>query len=261
MKSRWLILLGVAVFLATLIVHAPVAVLYGYLRPANFEVEVIGLDGTLGAGSAAAIVVDGRPLVRNLRWDLQGLSLLLGRLAFAVSADGDGLVAEGRVALPLWGGVELSDLRASGALRPLLATLSVVAPIEGQFGLDAQKVTVRGGLPVVAEGTLTIQRLSWNLGRNPLPIGDFQAQATTADDGIGVRIGTLGGPLDLGGDAHLRHDRGYDAHLQIKAKADAPAPLVNLLATLGAPDTQGYYHVRRQGQLDAAVPPAAGATD
>ncbi|WP_421794098.1 type II secretion system protein N [Hydrocarboniphaga effusa] len=251
MKKRWPILLGVLVFLYSLVMYAPLAVVYGYLKPEGSTVELRGVAGTLKQGSAAGVVVRGETAVRDLRWTMSVWQLLIGRAAFDFSGSGDGLVLEGHAALPVTGGVRLSDLRASGSVKPLLAALKLFLPIDGQLGLDAQKLVLDNGFPTQAQGSLTLNRLAWKLGREPLMIGDFQAEVVPADEGLAAKIKTLGGPLDASGEAALHADRSYDLHLQIRAKADAPQPLVNMLRTLGAADNQGYYHIRRKGQMES----------
>ena len=251
MKKRWLILLGVLVFLYALVMYAPLSVVYGYLKPEGSPVELLGVSGTPKQGSAAGVVVRGETAVRDLRWTLSAWQLLIGRAAFEFSGNGDGLVLEGHAALPITGGVHLSDLRASGSVKPLLSAFKLYLPIDGQLGLDAQKLVLHDGFPTKAEGSLTLNRLAWKLGRDPLMIGDFQAEVVPADEGLAAKIKTLGGPLDASGEAALHANRSYEMHLQIRAKADAPPPLVNMLRTLGAPDNQGYYHIRRTGQMEA----------
>jgi hypothetical protein len=258
MKKRWLILAGGLVFLYTLIMHAPVAVLVGHLRPETSRIDLIGPSGTLKSGTAAAVALDGRPIARNLSWTLRALPLLIARASFDVAASGDGLIIEGRASATPLGRIGLHDLRASGAIKPLAAALGLFAPLDGQLGLDAQAISISAGIPTEATGTITVNRLLWTLGRDPMPVGDFQAQIQTVDGKITATVTTLDGPLDVSGEGELDAQGRYQFHLQMRPKADAPPPLANMIRTLGAPDTQGYNHVRYSGTLPtAAVEPAA----
>jgi general secretion pathway protein N len=254
MKTRWLILSCVLVFLYTLITRAPLAVIYGHFKPAESVVELIGIEGDLHAGSASGLVVHNQTAVRGLQWTMRPWLLLLGRAGFHVAGTGDGLVLDGDVAQTLTGKTHIDGFRASGSVKPLLAAFKLFLPIDGMLGLDAQKLVLKNGIPTTAQGHIELNGLSWKLGREPMPLGDFTADVAPSDDGLAAVIKTVRGPLDVSGDAHLLADSSYEMHLQIKAKGDAPPPLVNMLSSLGAPDTQGYYHIRRKGQL---APPAA----
>ena len=266
MKLRWLLPLCLLVFVYTLVTRAPLAVIYPRLKPADAEVDVVGLDGSLARGSAAGVAVRGQSAVRDLRWELRPWQLLLGRAAFRVDGKGDGLLLDGEVAQTLFGELCFRDFRASGSIKPLLPrlrrerpALKLFLPIDGMLGLDAQTLVLRDGLPKTAQGRLDLDSLAWKLGREPLPLGDFAADVAPEADGLGALIKTKRGPLDVSGDAHLRADRHYEMHLQIRAKADAPPQLVNMLATLGAPDNQGFFHIRRSGDLAAPAAPVVQA--
>ncbi len=256
MKTRWLILLGLLVFLYALLFHAPVASLYAWLQPKNAppRVELYGLEGSLSQGRAAGIVANGRPALTDLSWHLRPLWLLLGRADFALSGGGIDALLEGGVSVLPSGGINLHDLRYSGALKPLLiAAGQAFVPMDGRVGLNVSQLKLRNGLPTTAEGTLNLQGLSWTLAKDPLLLGDFQAVVAPKPEGLVATISTLAGPLDASGEATLAQDRSYDLHLQVKAKAGANPMIVNLLRSLGQPDTQGYYHLRRRGSLAAAV--------
>lgn len=259
MNTRWLILLCVLVFLYTLLTRAPLAVIYGYLKPEQSPVELIGISGDLRAGSASGLVIANQTAVRDLQWTMRPWLLLLGRAGFHVAGTGDGVVLDGDVAQTLAGSTHVDDFRASGSVKPLLAAFKLFLPIDGMLGLSVQELVLRDGLPTTAQGRIELNGLSWKLGREPLSLGDFVADVAPSDDGLAAVVKTVRGPLDVSGDARLLADRRYEMHLQIKAKADAPAPLVNMLASLGAPDNQGYYHIRRQGQLAAPAAPVVQA--
>lgn len=251
MKTRWLVIAGVLVFLYTLVLHAPLALLHARFRPANAPVELVGVAGTLGQGSAAGLLLRGQTAVRDLQWRFRPGQLLLARAAFDVSAAGDGLLLDGRLALLPNGGVDLSDLRISGPLQPLLAATRLFLPLDGALGLELDTLQLRDGFLRRAQGRLALSGLAWKLGQDPLALGDFEAQIAPRGESLSAQIRSLSGPLEVSGEAELKPDRSYDLHLQLRAKADAPSPLVNMLRSLGQPDNQAFYHLRRRGQLTA----------
>lgn len=260
MKLRWLLLIGALVFVVTLVTQAPVAVLYAWLKPAG-GVQLMGLEGSVMQGRAAAVQVDGRVAMEDVVWTLHPLPLLAGRAAFDVSSGKDALLMNGRItAVP--GGFNADGLRATGALKQLLAAAGqAFLPVDGQAGLELTSLRVRKGLPQSAEGRLSIRGLSSQLGQ-PLLLGDFQADITPESDGIKALITTLAGPLDASGEARLKQDRSYTLDLRLRSKPDADPALVRMLPMLGKPDAQGNYRIQRGGRLaEPAPPPTADAPD
>lgn len=258
MKTRHLVLLGLAVFLVSLLLDAPVALLYAKLvrNPGTGPVP-LGLEGSLREGRAASLTLNGRPLVKDLHWRLRPLWLPLGRAAFRIDSGGE-LTLDGKAALLATGGIDLDDLRAAGPLKQLLAlTGDVGVPVDGQFGLDLDRARVRQGFVSRADGLVTINGLRWTLAKDPVVLGDFQMKLDSSKDGITGTLSSLGGPLDAGGELRIAADRSYVVDFQVKAKPGAEPLVQNLVRSLGQPDTQGYYHIRNTGNLGGAPAPAA----
>lgn len=251
MKTRGLLLIAALVFFYTLITHAPAATLYAWFTPKGAVpvVQLYGLQGTLASGSVSGISIKGRPAVQDLRWNLRPLWLLLGRADFHVEGGGTALTIDGGLSLLLTGGINLHDMEVSGLLKPLLTAIGQpYLPVDGRAQLQVETLKLRKGLPTAAEGVLNLQGLAWTLARDPLLLGDFQAVVSPQAQGTGAVVTTVGGPMDVSGEGQLSLDQSYDLHLQLKAKAGANPMILNLLHSLGQPDVQGYYHLRRSGQ-------------
>lgn len=249
MKPGGIILLGLLAFIATLLLHAPAALLYGWSVGRTPSAAVVhGLQGTLAEGGFDAVTVNGRPAFGSARWTLRPLWLLVLRLTADVEAGGDAVV-RGRVSRTPFGALRLSDVSAVGSVKALLAALGQPAmPVEGQARLDLPLVKLDHGEPVYAEGSAQIESFAWTLARDPLPLGSFTAELATDDKGINVKLGSGAGALELSGTATLAATHAYDVNLQMRARAPT-AQLQALLQSLGAPDAQGWYHFRRNGTL------------
>jgi hypothetical protein len=258
-KIRSLILIGVLAFLWTALLHAPAASLYAWFGPKAAQVQLFGLEGSLDEGKVQTLGVNGRPLLQNLRWSFQPWWLPLLRASFHLESAGSDLRLNGRAAL-VPGGINVAAAEASGNLKPLLGLAGFpFLPVDGRVHLQLDSLKLRHGFPAAVEGNAELHGLSFALGPNPVPLGDFkavlgtQAPATGTSTPAGIRIvvSTLGGPLDLSGEVHVQADRNYDYDLQLKAKPGADPGLANLLqgGSLGAPDPNGYYHLRNRGQL------------
>ena len=108
---------------------------------------------------------------------------------------------------------------------------------------------------------MTVRGLGWKLGRESVLLGDYAATLDNETGGVKAEIATLSGVLEISGKARLGDDRSYEVDLQMRPKPNAPPMVPNLVRTLGAPDSQGWYHVRRRGQLGPPpAPPTAAAS-
>jgi general secretion pathway protein N len=255
MKRRWLFVLGLGAFLVTLLLHAPAALLWSWAQQAPATGPVLhGVHGTLADGGFAAMTVNNRPVLREARWTLHPAWLALLRLSADIEAGGD-TVLRVNVSRSLLGKLRLAELNAAGSVKALLGSLGQPAlPIEGQARLDLPVLKLDAGLPVEARGSAELVNLQWTLAKEPLALGNFTADLSTDDKGIAVDMASGPGPLELSGTAHLAPDRSYDVHLQLRLRPQAPAQLQTLVQSLGQPDAQGWYHIRRNGTL--APPPA-----
>jgi len=246
------VLVGTLVFLGSFVLLAPVAHLYGWIKPrlGDARVEMRGLSGTLRDGNVAAVLVNGQPLVDKLHWRLSLGELLLARLGADLDARGN-LLLDGHVSKG-FNTLRARDLRLSAPAKPLLAAFGqAFLPINGQASLELTQLKLLGGWPSDVAGTLRIQGLAWTLGKDPVVFGDYEATLSRDGNDILALVHTLGGALEVNGDARAKPDRSYELHLQLRPKPDAPPLLPNLLRSLGEPDPQGYYHLRRQGKVES----------
>ncbi|MGB0956546.1 MAG: type II secretion system protein N, partial [Panacagrimonas sp.] len=133
MKPGKLILIGVVVFVSTLIWQAPVAHLYGWVmgdRPS--AVIARGLSGTPWNGQAAAISLDGKTVAQSLQWQFRPVQLLLGRFAVGIQSAADPIFS-GELHLNFFGPISLHEVRAGGSIAELLSYFPNAAlPADGQ---------------------------------------------------------------------------------------------------------------------------------
>lgn len=257
MKIRSLLLIGLGFLVVALLVQAPAASVYAWLKPKDrpLPVELFGLEGRLVDGRVAGIVRNGSTLVSDLRWQLQPVQLLLGRVGLALQSTRDPVLLDGKLSVSPLGTLRVAGLRANGGLRPLAAAAGFpFVPLDGQLGLDIRELRMAKGRLQQAEATVDLQGLAWALGQ-PTPLGDFRAEITTEDGNIVAQISSVSGPLDLSGEARLAQDQTYEVNLRARAKPGAPPMLPNLLMQMGPPDAQGFHTLKRQGLLPGAPPP------
>ncbi len=246
---RKLLLLAALVFGLTLISRTPAALLYSAFKPKDSRLQLHGLQGLWSEGALSGISLNGRLVAQDLRWQLQPLQLLLGRVALRITGGGQIATLEGSVANGL-GGLRLSDFRFAGAIKSLAASAGYAfVPVDGRAGGEIEKLIVSKGALNFAEGSIDLKNLAWTLAREPLLLGDFHADIKTAPEAITATISSPAGPLEASGFAMLAPDQSYDVDILLKPKPGSSEMLLNYLKTLGSPDPQGFYHLRQRGKL------------
>lgn len=252
MSKTRLSLLGVVTFAVALVATLPASRLLASAQtPA---LQIFGIDGTLASGSIQGIGGNHRPLLENLNWKLAPAQLLLLRLGFEVSGAaagaGDAEPFTARLSVSPLGRWRARDFKGGLGLHALAALAGqAYLPLEGNAAADFSELSWKPGQPLEARGTLRLTDLRWTLAQAPLALGDFEAVVTPKGDTLEVKLSALSGPLEVTGEATYKADRSYEAHIQLRPKPGADPALQNLLRTLGPPDTQAWYHLRRNGTL------------
>jgi general secretion pathway protein N len=252
MKRAYLILAGTAALLLGLLIYAPAATVLGWLLPAPpvLPVTLKGVSGTLAHGEIAGLVHQNRTVVRRLRWQWAPLPLLTGRLAAHIQGESEDILFNARLALRPGGRLELREAQAAGSIKSLLAAAGQpFVPVDGRWGLQAAELDLADNWPVRASGRFSVENLAWTLSREPLALGRFEATIETQDERIVLSIRSPSGPLEAEGGATLLPERRYQLALRLRPRPEASPLVRNLLAGSGAPDAQGWYTLRQQGQV------------
>lgn len=250
MNRKWYIAIAVTVFVANLIAQAPAATLYAWFKPkSGSNVELIGLQGSVSAGRAAGLNINGHPAINSINWTLQPWRLLLGQLGFHVESHGD-TTLDSHLALSLLGSIRISDTQSVMNVKSLLAAIGQpFLPLDGQARLQLKSLRIRSSQFKSADGRVEIHGLAWTLAQEPILLGDFAANVSTENDIIVAKFEPLAGALDLNGTAKLSPDQSYEAQLQLRPKPGAPPLLNSLLSSIGPPDAQGWHHIQQRGKL------------
>jgi general secretion pathway protein N len=256
-KLRHIVVAASLSFLLGLVALAPAATVYGWAVGNNdaLPVRLNGISGTLLKGSVAQITQRGQPVAVDVHWRLAPAQLLLGRARYHLKTDSPPLLFDGDVSVGLGGTIRLSDARANGELRALAAMAGQsFIPVNGQLGLKLDHLTLVDQWPADALGQVQLIGLAWALGREPVVLGDFEANIERADDRLVARVKSLKGVIDATGSASLGADRAYALDLQLRPLPEAPSMITSMLQSLGRPDSRGYYKVERGGNAPAPAP-------
>lgn len=240
---------GLSGLLLFLIAYIPAPLLYhwshGDMGP---QVQVFGAGGNLWRGQAASINLSGIQL-QSVRWQLRPLSLLIMRVSHHVSAQTEGGELDAVISRSLFGSLRIGTLKGDLPIEQLGPTLQLpVLPVSGRMQLDLEQLKLRGGRPVQAEGVVEFRGLVFSFTSPPAALGNFRGELSTADKVIKMAIASESGDVEAAGIAEIKPEgRQYVLDLKLRPRATASAAVSGLLQSLGRPDAEGWYLLRRNG--------------
>lgn len=242
-SARLAVLASVTV-VAGLVALFPARVAYSWLAPPDLALS--GIGGSVWDGSAAEASIRGL-YVRDLRWQFRPGLLLRGGIFFTLQAVPPGGFLEGTAGVTASGAVSLTDLRASTPLDEIHRLLPVPA-VSGKANVRLERLTIKQGLPTVADGFIEIENLvaSWV---NRQPLGAFRLELRTQASGIVGTLEGIGALVDVAGSAELRSDRRWEVVALLAANQRTPVEMRQQLAFVGPANARGQYEFRRNGQL------------
>lgn len=244
-------LLGLLAFLSFLLLLAPANLVTEQLakRLPGFSVHTV--EGAATDGSVQGLSWRGVRIDR-LQWKWQPLALLAGWLEFHVNIDDPEMKLAGMAAIDASQRMRFRDLTG----RLFFTELTVLAgqpklPLQGIIEFDLTDLHLNPARhPLSASGTIHIAGLRITLGRQPLILGDFTAQISSADpEGIQGTIKDNNGPLILEGTFGLLSDGRYRFNGQTAVRDANNHALRQAMNLLGPSDGDGRWRLSLSGIL------------
>lgn len=241
---RTLVIAGAVTFVAALVIAFPARLAWQWAAPPGVALQ--GISGSIWNGRAREASAGGLYL-SDVHWRFHPLAVLAGRIEYAVSGAPVAGFMEADLSIRAGGAIGLENVMASlpiAALDPFIE----VAGLDGVVNVEIERLLIRDGLPVGADGTITLS----NLVIRPLAssvLGDYQATVATVDDVVRGEVGDLSGVLDVTGSVELRPDRTYAFTGLIGTRPGAPQEVERQLQYLGSADAEGRRSFRLEGQL------------
>jgi len=236
---------GLFVFFGVLIVTFPARVAYNWFAPP--DIIFTGISGSVWNGAAVEGMAAGA-YIQDIAWQLKPASIFSGKLEFATSAKPASGTMTSDVAVSFDGTVTFSSL--SGTVP-----LDLVHPafqqnrISGDLSLDFETLVIRDGLPIDANGSVTVANFFMPV-MSSVQLGDYSAtDFKKTDSGITGTVGDLSGVLDISGTVTLSSDGNYQLIGEVSARPGAPPSITQQLQYLGSPDEQGFRPFRYEGAL------------
>lgn len=242
---------GIAGFVLFLLLAIPAPLLYSWSRDGfAAEVNVFGLGGNLWRGQATSATV-GTVQLEALEWQLRPASLLLLRLSHRVRARTGSGELQAVISKSLLGStLRISALNGSLPIEQTGSALGLpLMPFGGQLRLAVTRLHVRDGKPVLVSGAIQLDNLSFNFSSPHTLLGAYQVALATDKDIVRARITSEAGALEAQGSAESSPSGSYTLDMRLRPRATAPPNVVSLLQSLGQPDAEGWYRLRRDGNF------------
>lgn len=241
------LLLGLAIFLISIVVRLPAALLAGPLAEQNIFAQ--GLSGSIWSGQAAALSakVNGQIIPwGEVSWSLAPLSLLSLAPTLDFRAQLGQQSMTGRMAVASTESVTLT--RLTGQLPASLARLFAPVSLGGQliFEFDELLWGKTGGVGRV-EGTLIWRDATWVSSIDRVPLGVYQLSLSSSEDTIrGVLSSSTATVLANGEVAYTGGD--YALDLLVQPEGYAQQRLRQTLALIAQPEGDAF-RIKLAGQL------------
>lgn len=252
MKSwkGWLILAG-ALYLFYLVWMIPAGLCWSWWasRPGSRadRVTLVDLHGPWSSGNCALLKI-GPLQFEQLTWKIRPLSLLRGRLEFALTA---GLPDSGKTTAILRLGRRDLEVRNLHLLAPATSLGSALLPgvnLTGTLEGKELRLLLTKGLPVEAVGQLTWQGAGLAMTA-PVVLGDLAMQMQSGPAGITANLKDRGGPLRIEIQGGLKPDGTYVLNGEVVPRGAIQPELATLLSLLGPASADGRIRLARTGRL------------
>ena len=241
------LLLGLAIFLISIVVRLPAALLAGPLAEQNIFAQ--GLSGSIWSGRAAALSakVNGQIIPwGEVSWSLAPMSLLslAPTLDFRTQLGQQSMA--GRMLVASTESVTLT--RLTGQLPASLARLFAPVSLGGQliFEFDELLWGKTGGIRRV-EGTLIWRDATWVSSIDRVPLGVYQLSLSSSEDTIRGVLSSSAGTVFASGE--LEYAGGdYAVNLLVQPEGYAQQRLRQTLALIAQPEGDAF-RIKLAGQL------------
>jgi len=239
-----LIAAGLVTLVAGLVIFFPARVAYQWFAPPT--VVLSGVSGSIWSGKAAQAQASGVYL-RELSWRFKPLPIFKGQVAYVVEAIPMTGFVDANLAFDFSGVVNLSDLRGSLPLQALEQAANMPG-LRGTMNVQFERLTFVDGLPVAADGELTIAALVAPIVHRG-SIGGYRAEFFTQNTGVMASVEDTDGVVNLAGSLEIKQDRTYQFVAMVAPRATTPPKLRQQMQFLGSANARGQYQMRLEGTL------------
>ncbi len=248
---RRFLLPAILLFVLLLIITMPARVLLSFVDVTKFGVYAQGVSGPWYAADATRVRVVTPELaldLTNLKWRVQPLALLRGRLMLALNAEFAQRPVEAIVGASIGGRMFAEHVRAGlplGEFAPLMTNL--LFPVDGQINLQDISLELKQQWPVQLSGKLVLANMTVTTPVQLLEVGDVLLGLEMEDNDVVVPILENSGQLGLGGRLTLKQEHRFGLLLTSTPSDQLSRELqTQMQAMLGQPEN-GQFSLRYDG--------------
>ncbi|MEQ8934885.1 MAG: type II secretion system protein N [Amphiplicatus sp.] len=244
-SPKLLAALGIAVFVATLIAHAPASLLASSIALPAFSYESV--DGTVWKGVIKGAVVNGTPM-GDVSFRVRPLALLTGKFAADLDARGGAVTGRGSAGAGI-GGYFIQDADLAVDLGGVRRYGFMGAPLEGRASAKIDRVVLSAKGCRAAAGTIWTNAL--NAPARRLNGEGFDLDGAARCDGRDLVIELSGQGAEGGGRLAMRLKPGLTYTLEASAQP-VRADLEEALVYMGFQRENGVLTYASTGAIRAA---------
>jgi general secretion pathway protein N len=247
---RWTpaLALGLGSYLLFLLLNIPAQQALGWAMQGQ-ALTLTGASGTIWSGEADRASFNHIPL-GQLKWRFSPLSLLSGRVGYAIELQDAGEKLSGILQTRLGGSYRLRNLQGlilADRLPQLMQQHQI--RITGKIDLDQVDLDISNKRLASATGRIRWQAASVS-SPLALKVGDLQAEITTEEDGsIKAQIKNLGGTTVIKAEAGLNTDGNFRIDGSVKPGNGADPGLSSALQAIGRKKPDGSFQLKYAGKI------------
>ncbi|SCZ64898.1 type II secretion system protein N [Thiohalomonas denitrificans] len=244
--------LGLVAYLLFAVMMLPAQKALGFavpqLKSQGVSIAASGVAGSIWSGRMDALSVNGFGL-QQIRWDLNPLSLLTGRIGGDWNMNWQGARLQGYASATPDGRALLKNVQADSPADEFAGFIPIPLSLGGNITLDLQELRLEEGRPVSAEGTAIWTDAAF-IAPLDASLGDLRVVLKPREGGgVDAEIQDGGGPLRLEGTLKLEPNGTYRLNANLGTRPGASSALEENLAMLGRRNPEGFYNVVHQGRI------------
>lgn len=244
--------IGLALFVVFLFAAIPAETgikLAKSISPASFsQLRLYGASGTIWQGELDRVDMQGHSF-QAVHWDLNLWALLGLRFSADIQLRYQDQPFEASISASPFGALSLNDVKGKIGAQQLVQLARIPAMrLDGDLLLNVSELALDGNQLTSAEG-----RIVWSGAETRFPqrvlLGDLAADLSNTDDGVLIKLGDAGGPLQIDASLLLDEENNYKLNGEMMARDGRQSPLGRSLSMLGSMDGQGKVKLNLNGNL------------
>lgn len=251
MRWKAALALGLGSYLLFLVLNLPAQQALGWaMKSGSLPLSLTGVSGTIWSGEAESANFERTPL-GQLKWQFAPLSLLTGRIGYAIELKDAAEQLSGTLQAGMGGGSyrlrDVQGLILADRLAQLMPQRQV--HISGKIDMDQLDLDISDGHLTSAAGKIHWKDASVT-SPLALKVGDLQADLTTEENGrIKAKINNLGGTTVIKAEAGLNSDGNFQIDGSVKPGSGADPGLKSALQAIGRSKPDGSFQLKYTGKI------------